>query len=235
MTPDEAVKELESIRYRYSRERNCVEARERLQTVFISCFTAGGSIEKYKPALDKAYSLLRHIENGSSVTAVCPYRYDVSAAGDELVYAVNTLLGGTGRHIAYGFDFDRAFVSMELRSFAYAVLSLVSNALSYSQGGDIRLKLSVFDGFVSLSVTDNGRFPTERFRVSMDSDGSLGYVNRLMNAVGGSVVMTNGRGTVTVALKIPTADSALPCTLPLSGEDLLCDRLSVLYTAFCGH
>ena len=235
MTSDEAVKQFEGIKYRYMCDRNPTAAREELQGIFDYCFDAYLADASFKKVLDRAYSLLRRIENAAEPSLPQGYRYDLCYALEDMIFSANIVLSESGSEIQLECEEAKTFVNLDLKSFSYVILCLLANAVSYSDGKKTAVKLTVFDGFAGISVTSRGHFDSEVFQRAVGSDSSLGFVGRFMNSAGGSLVMTDGDGTVTVALKIPIADRNLPCTLPISVDELLYDRLSVLYIAFCGH
>lgn len=235
MTENEAMQAYHGIKYDYLRLKDANAAREALQELFTVCFEAYKFSASFGRVLERAYSLLRRIENSSAANPPSAYRYDVVFTVEDLIFCADIITAQTKKCFSFDCDFECAYISLDIKSFSLAFLELLSNAVSYSTGSEIRVKLSLFDGFVGISVSNSGFFCAEKFQKAVCSDGSLGFINRMLNKAGGSLVMTNGEDTTTLALKIPTADDSLPCTLPFAVDDLLYDRLSVLYIAFFGH
>ena len=126
-------------------------------------------------------------------------------------------------------------MSAEPKSLCRIILSLLANAERYSDAGEITVKLNVSDCFASLIISQNGHFDAGDFQRALVSDGSLGFVRRTLSVYGGAVFMTECNGFVSLALKLPLCFARLPLAVPYTAEELLCDRLSVLYGAFCAH
>ena len=234
MTPAQAISEIEALKICSLNSDNRV-VRERLQSFFAEVLSEYDRDRSFGPALEKGYMLLREVENCSSLPERADCRYDVAEAVRELMLCAGAVASARKTALFGELCFENAYISVDMRNFARAFFSLTANAFKYSCGEDVFVRLTRFDGFVALSVNNSGSFPAQIFRNAVEGRGSLGFVNRLMKSAGGSLIMSDGGGTVSLALKIPEADSSLPCALPFTADELIGNRLSGLYVSFCAH
>ena len=234
MTQNELLSLIEKAENEYKARGNSESAREALQSVFSDCFSKAESGEGCTAPLERAYRLLRRIENNSAVTDDFGYRYDIGFVCEGLTVCAEIMSHQSGRRFTLERDFESAFVNIELKSLCKALLNLFANAVKYSDGNEIGVKMGLFDGFVVVTVTNEGHFDAADFQNALSGNGSLGFVGRVLNLNGGSVVMTDG-DEVSLALKIPLCKKELPVILPFAVEDLLYDRTSPVYVAFCAH
>ncbi len=234
MTQNELLKLIEKTEADYKKSGNAVSAREALQSVFSVCFSKTESGESCAAPLERAYRLLRRIENNCAVADDFGYRYDIGFVCEGLTTCAEIMSHQSDKRFTLERDFESAYVNVELKSLCKALLNLFANAVSYSDGGEIGVKLGLFDGFVCVTVTNEGHFDAATFQSALNGRGSLGFVGRVSSLNGGSVVMSNGEA-VSLALKIPLCQKDLPVILPFAIEDLLYDRTSPVYVAFCAH
>ncbi len=232
MTEGEAIRIIEEIKRNYVKNNNREEARNRLHSVFSECFNNKDNMDS---ALSYAYALLRHVENNTPAPPFFPFSYDITLLTEGLVFCAQTVFADTEKRFILNCGQKPAFVNLEPESLCRIILSLLANAFKYSDTPLIKVKLCAFKGFVSVTVTNSGCFEADRFQKALSGNGSLGFVFRTLRNSGGSAFMTEGAGSVSVAIKIPVCDSELPCIIPSDVEDMLFDRLSVLYVSFCGH
>lgn len=234
MTQNELLSLIEKAENEYRASGNSESAREALQSVFSDCFSNAEPDKSCAAPLERAYRLLRRIENNSAVAEDFGYRYDIGFVLEGLTVCAEIMSHQSGRRFTLERDFESAFVSIELKSLCKALLNLFANAVRYSEGNEIRVKLGLFGGFVVVTVTNEGHFDASEFQNALNGSGSLGFVGRVLRLNGGSVVMTDG-DAVSLALKIPLCKKELPVILPFAIEDLLYDRTSPVYVAFCAH
>lgn len=213
--------------------KNPAAARSLLQEVFDEGLTMLNVNPGLSDVLDGAYSLLRKIRCSNNSGIEYKKKYDLFSLAEDTVFCAELLI--RERSFLFGSDGAEGFVSVEPRSLAFALSGVIANAVRFSDSDCIAVSQRRSSGSFLISVSAEGNFNVDRFYKAIVSDGSLGFANRLLRANAGGLFLSNGRNTQSVIMKIPSARADLPSVFPLSVEDLLYDRLSEVYTAFCGH
>ena len=209
--------------------------RNGLQNIFDECFLNALCGSFYREALDRSFSLLRRVENSALPYVSVKYRFDASYAVEGLCFCADVLGFEKGKKIIFESSGNTIYISADMKSFLFSVSNLLANAVKYSAGEDIIVTLKSDGKNALLCISDSGEFSYDAFQSPVIKTGSLGFAVRFFESSGGAFAMESSDGLTAVAVKLPLAKNSLPAVLPLGIEELLYDRLSVIYTAFCGH
>ncbi len=209
-------------------------ARELLQQVFDRGFELIRVDPGAQCLLDGAYSLLRRIRTSSKPGRGNGKRYELYPFAQSVVFCADILSAGT-KSLILNFSEADGFVSLPEDDFALALSGIIANAFSYSDSDCVEIGLFKRRKSFVFSVKSEGFFSPDSFLTPQFYGRSLDFAHRLLLSFGGRMLLVGEEGFGNVVLELPFAPVGLPVTAARTAEELLYDRLSPVYIAFCGH
>lgn len=212
--------------------------RSRFQSYF-NALSAAAPENPSPAALSDAFSkglcLLRQFNNLQIPTkAETPVALDIAELCENLSFCCDLLCGPREKRIFCSSDSPLMAVCSP-RTLSWALLNLLSNAVLYSAGKYIFLFVQETEKNIVLRVSNEGQFPRAQFEAAVRKPGSgLHFAEAAARAHGGKLLCILEPHYTTLALTVPKkCPDAYPLCPPESFVDLLSDRLSSVYTAFC--
>lgn len=235
MTDGQICSELSRIKSNFRISGDRAAAREALQNVFDICFLRALCDEAYTEIIEKAFSVLRETENSVMPQGFNKYRFDAVSAVENLCFGADVLSFDKDQGVIFHSFNNTIYICADMKGFLFSVSNLIANAIKYSVSGDVSVTLKIYGKNVYLFITDEGEFSYSGFQKAMLRQSSLGFAVRFFESVGGGIALSSSNGSTTLALRLPQADKNLPVKPSPTAEELLYDRLSVIYIAFSGH
>ena len=227
------AQKLETAKKEYFKNGQEKRARELLQELFNSLFDAVRIYPEAGGILDGAYALLRKIKTSNEAKSDFGKRYEVCELVRSAVFCAELLSFGE-KCLLFDFQPENGFTNIPQCDFTLAFSGVLANAISYSKGETVIIKKRNCGSSFLLSVKNRGAFSPDSFYKALASNGKLGFANRLLKHNGGGLFLCSDAESTEIIMQIPKADFRLPRTAAPSAEELLYDRLSAVYVAFCG-
>lgn len=214
--------------------------RNRFQTYFDGIAAAKENDEDeteaaQSAAFQKGLSLLRRYYNRQVPPKdEAPVALDIAELCETLSFCCDLLCGAREKRIFCSADAPVPAVCSP-RALSWALLNLLSNAVLYSTGKYIFVFVQETENNIVLRVSNEGAFSRAQFEKAVGTKGGgLWFAERAARAHGGALLCLLEPNYTTLALTIPQKCPDVYPLCPLeSFADLLSDRLSPVYTAFC--
>ena len=235
MTGEQISAALSKLKSDFDRSGDSAAARNALQEIFDECLFRVLFESEFNEPLEKAFSLLRKIENSALPQSREKYRYNAVTALESLCFCADLLSLENGAGVIFGSCSNTIYINAPQRQFLLSVSNLLANAVRNTVSQNVRVTLKSDNNNAFLFITNKGEFSYAEFQKAMLAQSSLGFAVRLFESSGGEAAISCLDGYTTVAVRLPLADGILPKKSVPAIDELLYDRLSVIYIAFCGH
>ena len=185
-------------------------------------------------AFQKGLSLLRRYYNRALPKEDAPAALDLADLCETLSFCCDLLCGAREKRIFCSTDAPVPAVCSP-RALSWALLNLLSNAVLYSNGKYIFVFVQETENHIILRVSNEGTFSRAQFEKAVGrKGGGLWFAERAARAHGGALLCLLEPNYTTLALTVSKkCPDGYPLFSPESFADLLSDRLSPVYTAFC--
>jgi hypothetical protein len=176
-------------------------------------------------AFRKGLSLLRRYYNRELPKEDAPVSLDIADLCETLSFCCDLLCGADAPVPAV----------CSPRALSWALLNLLSNAVLYSTGKYVFVFVQETENNIVLRVSNEGAFSRAQFEKAVGTTGGgLWFAERAARAHGGALLCLLEPNYTTLALTVSKkCPDDYPLFPPESFADLLSDRLSPVYTAFC--
>ena len=234
MTPEQMQTELDRLSRTFTKNNDSAYVRNALQQIFDECFLKVLYDNNYRDALDRGFAFLRKIENSALPQANGEFRYDAAALTQRLCFCADLLCFDQDRSVLFECN-DTVYINVSQKHFLFCVSNLIANAVKYSVSGEVFVTLKIRNNSAQLFIINEGEFSYGCFQKAILENGSLGFAVRFFESADCETAVISRQGHTVIAVNLPLADEKLPITASPCIDELLYDRLSVIYTAFCGH
>ena len=234
MNADALNKMLDTIKTDYSQTLDSAAAREALQGLFDAGFDMMCRGKDCRNTLDGAYTFLRKLRNAAEPKCCNSFRYDAALLTENLIFAAEIL--SVQGDVKFGFecDFFGKYISLPQDDFSFAFLNILANCAVYSRDGYASVTLRESNNCLLIKIGSRSFFDCREFYTAVSSHGSIGFAYRLFRKNGGNMFLAGDLKNTAICIVLPFAQGGRISEIT-TAENLLCDRLSPAYIAFCGH
>lgn len=186
--------------------------------------------------IGKTLKVLKKLYNLSSECTEKSYICNVTELFDNLTFCCELLCSENKKRIIFSYSEEPFYTVCSPKELSWAFLNILVNAASYSAGDFISVSQRTHTDFAQFIIENEGVFPYGRFADSLCENGcGLFRTNRIISSHGGVIMMNSDKNKTAVSFTVlKKTDSSLPEYKIPSVEDLLYDRLSIIYTALSG-
>ena len=237
-TADMLSERLEKLKNEYFENRCNEKVRNELQHIF-DAVNSEYCENPENPSLTvvtrEALSLLRNVYNTGEVSEKAIYRCNLTDLFGNLTFCCDLLCGSRGKRVFFNSDVSDYFTACNPSAMSWAFLNLLENAVAYSSGSYVSVSQSVLNERCLIIIESEGTFDcNDYFEAVKRNGGGISCAEKIISALGGSMFMSSFYDMSCVCFTIPKADTTGLCSYCAAPvEELLCDRLSVVYTALC--
>lgn len=201
-------------------------------------YRSGGNVSVLSDLSRSGHALLRKIKNNSEAEKENNVCLDAAAFAENLIFCCDLLAAEWKKRIFFFSENVEQKLICNASDFSWALLNLLSNAIIFSDGKYISVTLRQYNNRLAFTVESEGGFLYEKFLSSFNTHNGktsgLCCTQKIAKSHGGSLFMSSENGKTKVTLlfarrqKTNEPDFRIPTV-----EELLYDRLSVIYTALC--
>ena len=163
------------------------------------------------------------------------YVCDINEMAENICCACDLALSPIDRRMIFDSKEGDVLISCNPGIISSILLNMISNACLHTAGSLIKVKLRHTDRGVMLKTSSKGKIDLESLSSSFNTVGS-GAAAMLSGARlhKASIMWCNTNENACCALCLPVGEVQGDYYSPQDFVELLCDRLSVVYTGLCG-
>lgn len=186
--------------------------------------------------IGKTLRVLKKLYNLNSECAQKAYNCNITELFDNLAFCCGLLCSENRKRIIFSCGDEPFYTVCSPKELSWAFLNILVNAALHSKGDFISVTQRISAGFAQFTVENEGEFRYAGFLNALCENGcGLFRTNRIVSSHGGVIMMSSGKNKTAVSFTVlKKTDSSLPEYKIPSVEDLLYDRLSIIYTALSG-
>ncbi len=186
--------------------------------------------------IGKTLRVLKKLYNLNSELAEKAYTCNVTELFDNLAFCCELLCSENRKRIIFSYEEDPFCTVCNPKELSWAFLNILVNAAAHSRGDFISVTQRTGADFAQFIIENEGEFRYGSFADALCKNGcGLFRTNRIISSHGGVIMMNSDSNKTAVSFTVSKkTDSSLPEYKIPSVEDLLYDRLSIIYTALSG-